>query len=107
MANNLIIDRYGLTTDIQVNNIMDRTNLDSLKWDLTFENTRLKIFKNKVEEFYFDGGINAPPLKKNSKLDYTANFNFENNKYLFNAKLNKELPIDFLYSKIKLTIPLE
>lgn len=92
-VNDMFIDKYGFSGEFKANNIMNRSDLSTENWDFTFENVSMKLQKNELEHLEFDGGMNAPPLKENSQLDYYANMDISSGVYQFSASLRDDLAL--------------
>lgn len=87
---NLIIDDYGISTDIISNNILTFKDGMIGGWNLSIDELQLKIALNEIKSAGFKGKIGLPVLPDTVGLFYHARMDRDNN-YLFTMRNENQL----------------
>lgn len=101
LANSLLIDENGISGLFTAENILAFDNGSASGWNFSVNKFKLELEANKLTAAGFEGEIGLPFKGKNTKLNYTALIQ-ENNEYLMQVSTIDSL--DFSVFNAKATI---
>ncbi len=95
-ANNLLIDKNGLSGEIYGKNIMQIKDGDLNGWDYSLDDARIVLVKNQVKSGTLEGQIRLSISNENRLLGYNAIIDPTRNYYNFTVSTDKNLEFEFL-----------